>query len=72
MNVNYLVFVTSYALFILFGFMLIVELINIPSMIPLMLYCALTSGFYGIQKKFKQKVYPKKESKFKSNFKRRI
>lgn len=72
MNVNLIVFVVAYCLFLLSGFGLVLELINGPTLITLLFHCALTSGFYGIQKMFKIKAYPKKKSKFKSNFRKRI
>lgn len=65
-KIEYIVYIISYVLFLLFGFLLVLELFQSPTPIGIMFLLAMTSGFYFIKQRFKEKQFPKKESKFKS------
>ena len=67
---KYTVFVVSYALYLLFGLLLIFELLFDPGVIGIILMLALTPGAFTIQKRFKSEVYPKRKRTFNGYFKR--
>lgn len=64
-SLKYIFFVISYALYLLFGVLLISELVFDPDIVGIVLMLALTSGAFTIQKRFKAEVFPKGEESLK-------
>ncbi len=62
-SLKYIIFVVSYALYLLFGVLLISELIFDPDIVGIVLMLALTSGAFTIQKRFKAESFSRKEKK---------
>ena len=69
-SLKYIIFVVSYALYLLFGVLLISELVFDPDIVGIVLMLALTSGAFTIQKRFKAEVFPERRRKFKGYFKK--
>ena len=58
-SLKYIVFVISHALYLVFGVLLISELVFDPDIVGIVLMLALTSGAFTTQKRFKAEVFPK-------------
>ena len=69
-SLKYIVFVISHALYLLFGVLLISELVFDPDIVGIVLMLALASGAFTTPKRFKAEVFPKRRRKFKGYFKK--